>query len=330
MSLRIIETLADAGAADTIHAIAEKVEAIDFWAGAIDEKGRRPSRMMVHTVHAQQAIDALQAALGASPTWRVTVSRVETTLPIPDDPEVQRAADRSAIREEVYAAVEGGARLDRNYLLFVALSTVVAGLGLANDDVAVVIGAMVIAPLLGPNIGFALGAALGDWGLMRRAVTAGLTGIAMALAATAIVGALATLNLDNDQLLARTRVGFDAAVLALASGAAAALSIITRSSSTLVGVMVAAALLPPTCAIGLFLGAGRFQEAIGAATLLAINVAALNLAALAVFLWKGVRPRTWLERRAARQSRRLALLVWAALLIALLVAILLRTDQLPT
>lgn len=285
--------------------------------------------MMVNTARAQAAIDSLQAALGSSEGWRITVSRVETTLPVPDEFEGQNTADRSAIREEVYTAVEVGTRLDRNYILFVALSTVVAGLGLANDDVAVVIGAMVIAPLLGPNIGFALGAVLGDWHLMRRAVTAGLTGIALALAATAVVGALVSLNLDNDQLLARTRVGFDAAALALASGAAAALSIITRSSSTLVGVMVAAALLPPTCAIGLFMGAGRFQEALGAATLLAINVAALNLAALAVFLWMGVRPRTWLEQRSARQSRRLALIVWAGLLITLLIAILLLTDKLP-
>jgi len=285
--------------------------------------------MMVNTARAQAAIDSLQAALGSSEGWRITVSRVETTLPVPDEFEGQNTADRSAIREEVYTAVEVGTRLDRNYILFVALSTVVAGLGLANDDVAVVIGAMVIAPLLGPNIGFALGAVLGDWHLMRRAVTAGLTGIALALAATAVVGALVSLNLDNDQLLARTRVGFDAAALALASGAAAALSIITRSSSTLVGVMVAAALLPPTCAIGLFMGAGRFQEALGAATLLAINVAALNLAALAVFLWMGVRPRTWFEQRSARQSRRLALIVWAGLLITLLIAILLLTDKLP-
>jgi len=128
MSLRIIETLADASAADTIHAIAEKVEAIDFWAGAVDEKGRRPSRMMVHTARAQAAIDSLQAALGSSEGWRITVSRVETTLPVPDELEGQNTADRSAIREEVYAAVEVGARLDRNYILFAALSTVVAGL----------------------------------------------------------------------------------------------------------------------------------------------------------------------------------------------------------
>lgn len=329
MSLRIIETLADASAADTINAIADTVGAVDFWAGAVDEQGRRPARMMVHTSRAQSAIDSLQAALGHTDGWRITVSRIEATLPAPDAPDDQRSADRTAIREEVYAAVDGGARLDRNYMLFVALSTVVAGLGLANDDVAVVIGAMVIAPLLGPNIGFALGAALGDWRLMGRALAAGVAGITLALTATAIVGYTVTLNLDTNELLARTHVGFDAAALALASGAAAALSIITRSSSTLVGVMVAAALLPPTCAVGLYLGAGRFEEAINAATLLAINVAAVNLSALAIFLWKGVRPRTWLERRSARQSRRLALAVWAAMLIALLIAVLVRTGRLP-
>ncbi len=122
-----------------------------------------------------------------------------------------------------------------------------------------------------------------------------MTGIALAFAATAVVGALVSLNLDDNQLLARTCVGFDAAVLALASGAAAALSIIKRSSSTLMGVMVAAALLPPTWAISLFMGAGRFREVIGAATLTAINVASLNFAVLAVFLWMGVRPRTLRE-----------------------------------
>ena len=77
------------------------------------------------------------------------------------------------------------------------------------------------------------------------------------------------------------------------------------------------------------MGAGRFDAAIGAATLLAINVASLNLAALAVFLLKGVRPRTWLEQRSARQSRHLALIVWAGLLAGLLVAILLWAEKLP-
>ena len=162
MSLRIIETLADASAADTIHAIAEKVEVTDFWAGSVDEKGRRPSGMKAHTARTKAAIDSLQAAPGSSEGWRVKVFRVETTFPVPDDLEGQNNAERSAIREEVYTAVEVGTRQHRNYILFVALSTDVAGPSLANDDAAVVIGAIVIAPLLGPNIGVALGAALGD------------------------------------------------------------------------------------------------------------------------------------------------------------------------
>ena len=116
---------------------------------------------MVHTPRAQAAIDSLQAAIRSSEGWRIRVSRVETTLPVPDELEGQNAADRSEIGEEVYAAVEIGARLDRDCILFVALSTILAGLTLANEDVAVVIGAMVIAPLLGPNTGFALGTALG-------------------------------------------------------------------------------------------------------------------------------------------------------------------------
>lgn len=322
MTLRQIEILADASAADTVRAVAETVEAVDFWAGAEDESGRRPARMLVHTARAQAAIDALQSTLGGQADWRITILRIEATLPPTDPPEDVRDADRLAIREEVFAEVDRGARLNRPYMLFVALSTVVAGLGLARDNVAVVIGAMVIAPLLGPNIGFALGATLGDWRLMGRALAAGVSGIALALGATAFVGYAVSFNLDTNELLARTQVGVGAAVLALASGAAAALAVTTRSSSSLVGVMVAAALLPPTCAIGLFLGAGRLGEAAGAAMLLAVNVAALNLAALAVFLWQGVRPRTWLERRSAFQSRRLALLVWSALLAGLLALIL--------
>lgn len=95
--------------------------------------------------------------------------------------------------------MELGAQLHHDRILFVGLSTILAGLGLADDDVAVVIGNMIVAPLLCPNIGFALGAALGDWHLMRRAVTENLTGIALALAATAFVGALVRLILGNDQ-----------------------------------------------------------------------------------------------------------------------------------
>ena len=94
--------------------------------------------------------------------------------------------------------------------------------------------------------------------------------------------------------------------------------------AALVGVMVAVALLPPAATVGLMIGDGRWGEAFGALTLLLANVACVNLAALAIFRLKGIEPRRWLEKLAARQSRRLAWMVWGALLALLVATITLR------
>lgn len=105
--------------------------------------------------------------------------------------------------------------------------------------------------------------------------------------------------------------------LALASGAAAALSLSTGISSALVGVMVAVALLPPSVASALFLGAGDYQSAIGAAILLALNVVCAVLSAQLVFVYKGIRPRTWSSQKKASRSVKINAIVWLGLLIAL-------------
>lgn len=128
--------------------------------------------------------------------------------------------------------------------------------------------------------------------------------------------------------MARTRVGFDGLVLALAAGAAAALSLTTGVSSALVGVMVAVALLPPAAAIGLLLGAGHREQAIAAALLLAINIVCVNLSAQIVFVLRGVTPRTWFEKRAARRAVLINAGVWLLLLLALVVLLVLRRPQL--
>src|SRR5690606_28233796 len=108
-------------------------------------------------------------------------------------------------------------------------------------NVAAVIGALVIAPLLGPNLAFSFGVALGDGKLMLRALATCLAGLGTAALLGGIVGISGAFDLDAPELLKRTRVGLDGIVLALASGAAAALSITSGLSSALVGVMVAVA-----------------------------------------------------------------------------------------
>ena len=80
---------------------------------------------------------------------------------------------------------------------------------------------MVIAPLLGPNIALALAAALGDTGLMLKSLKTSLVGLVLALGLSFLIGALWPLNVHSRELLARTEVGLDSIVLALASGAAA-------------------------------------------------------------------------------------------------------------
>ncbi len=126
--------------------------------------------------------------------------------------------------------------------------------------------------------------------------------------------------------MSRTDVGLGSMVLALASGAAAVISMTTGLASVLVGVMVA--LLPPTATLGIMLGSGQTKLAVGAALLLAVNIVCVNLAAKIVFWVRGVKPRSWLEKQKANQSMVTYLVIWVLSLAFLLVVISIRKGLL--
>lgn len=318
MQPKIIEIIAAGGHADTLAAIAEEADVLDCQVMPIEDGQRVLVRILTGAGERQSLVDTIQRQLSADSAWRLTILPVDGILPPieedPDELEARRSQNLTATREELYGVVAGGAVIDRNFLLFVVLSTMVAGIGLVVDNVAVVIGAMVIAPLLGPNLAFAFGAALGDLGLMGRALRTSLLGLSIAVLSCAGFAALTGGALDSGELLARTRVGYGDVVLALASGAAAALSLTTGLSTALVGVMVAVAILPPAATAGLMIGGGRLDEGLAAAMLLAVNLICVNLAAQIVFVAKGIKPHHWLERKNARQSTAISTAVWATLL----------------
>ncbi len=331
MALRIIEVVSDSRQLDTIRAIARQKGGIDCWAMREEDDTRCAVRILVSSDCQQQVLDALQSALDATESWRIVLLPVEAAVPDPQkerEEQGQQAksteAPDTATREELYTQVEGGARISVTYLLLTALSTIVATIGLIEDSVAAVIGAMVIAPLLGPNMAFAFAAALGDHAQMWRAAMANAAGLALTLAISVATGLILPPNMESHELMARTQVGFGGIALALASGAAAVLSITSGLSSALVGVMVAVALLPPAATLGFMLGSGHATEAGGAAILLAVNLVCINLAAQVVFVAKRITPRTWLEKQKARQSVGTNLAVWATLLLLLAVLIYLR------
>jgi uncharacterized hydrophobic protein (TIGR00341 family) len=183
---------------------------------------------------------------------------------------------------------------------------------------------MVIAPMLGPYISLAFATSLGDNELIWKSLKTNLAGLTLALSMAFVIGWLWPMYLGGSELLMRTDVGLDSVTLALASGAAAVLSMTTSLASALVGVMVAVALLPPAATLGMMLGSGQFDLATGAGLLLAVNVVCVTLAAKLMFLFKGVKPRTWLEKRKARQSFTTYIVIWVVLLCVLVTVIILR------
>jgi uncharacterized hydrophobic protein (TIGR00341 family) len=326
--MRLIEIVADAGHTDTLSGIATQHDITDYWWGAPADDGRRSFRMLVADETRQSVMDAIQNLFGGSDNVRIVVMPVDAVLPRePQEP----GSKVAATREELYTQIGAGARIDSNYLLLTVLSTIVAAVGLIEDNVAVVVGAMVIAPLLGPILALAFATSLGDTALTWQASRAALLGLATAFALSFAIGlgwpvdvGRGHMLVASTEILARTDVGLDGMVLALASGAAAVLSLSTGLSSTLVGVMVAVALLPPTATLGMLAGGGHAELAFGALLLLAVNIVCVIVAAKAVFLVRGVRPRTWYERRKAQQSTLFYGVFWALLLVVLLAAVVAR------
>ncbi len=319
--MKYVEVIASAGSADTVSAIAEKSQAQDFRLGVVGEDGMQQMRLLVADDKLQWVLDALQNVLGAQPSARILVLAVEASLPRPEESERKKEDSTTQAREALYEEVEKNTRLDLNFLVLVMLSTIVAAIGLIEDNVAVIIGAMVIAPLLGPNLALSLGTALGDFSLVKTSVKTFLAGILLALLLSLGLGFFWPAELAGPELMSRTEVGMDAVVLALASGAAAALSLTTGLSSVLVGVMVAVALLPPAATLGIMLGQGSMSLALGAGLLLAVNIVCVNLASKLVFLFKGVNPRTWLEKEKAKRAMVVYVLGWVVALVFLVLVI---------
>lgn len=318
--------LKDGQAFETVMRAIRAAEPIDYVVIPLEQQDRRYVSVFLRDGSRQTLVDNLQACLENERDWRLSIVEIEATIPdLPEDQDLtkRRASQRKmALREELYQDVTKDAKLDRDFLIFVVLSTIVAAIGLHSNSVAAVIGAMVIAPLLGPILGFSLGAALGDRKLLFGAARTLGVGIALALACAILISVLIPVDFTSRELMSRAEVRLDGMALAIAAGAAAALSLTRGASATLVGVMVAAALLPPGAAVGLFLGTGEFALASRAALLLGLNVASLVLSALVVFRLRDIRPRTWLERKGADRAVAINMALSVLLLVIAIVLIL--------
>lgn len=239
--------------------------------------------------------------------------------------------EREQIIAELFVAPGAwGAFLSR-FAVLLTLSTIIAALGLVANSVAVVIGAMLLAPLMTPILGVAAALVLGD--LRALAASAGVLigGIAAAIVLSVAVtwvglGNLTVASALPSEIVARTTPSLLDLGVAVAAGLAAGY-VVTHPAvaSSLPGVAIAVALVPPLATAGITIQLGQGQAARGAMLLFATNLVAIILSAILVMVARGLAPPE-LRRRGSR-SVRLGLAVASALLVAIAVPLTIVTRQ---
>lgn len=203
--------------------------------------------------------------------------------------ELIRAGIGAQRLRDAYREVVLGAQADRSFLVMVVLSAIIAAFGLLADSTAVVIGAMLLAPLMGPILGVALALVAGDGDLLRRALVAELAGVALALAVSLVVGLIPLKVGLSSEILARTQPTLYDLAIALAAGLAGAYAILDeRVSPSLPGVAIAVALLPPLASCGICLASGRADLGYSAFLLFFANFVSIQVAAACVFALYGM------------------------------------------
>jgi uncharacterized hydrophobic protein (TIGR00341 family) len=284
------------------------------------------TKLLVNSEHTETLMDRLEAHFSGTENFRIVIVAVEATIPRIEPK--KEPAEKGKIkfarisREELYHDILEASQLSWLFTTMVALSSVVAVIGLIRDNTAAVIGAMVIAPLMGPNVALALASALGDIQLAKNAKRANFVGIGLPLVLAAVFGLLFTVDSFGPEILSRTRIDHYDIILALAAGIAGTLSFTMGLPGAIIGVMVAVALLPPLVVCGILLGAGQWDLAGNAALLFGANLICVNLAGVVTFLIQGVRPLWWWDKEKAHKATRRAIITWVICLIVLILLIL--------
>ena len=196
-------------------------------------------------------------------------------------------------RPRVYAQVYEGTELSSlSYWLGIVFSAGIATFGLIQDSPAVIIGAMLISPLMGPIMATGLGLALGDFYLALKAIFNLIASIAVSVALSAGIVWLLPFHSATNEILSRTNPTLLDLGIAIFCGLAGSVGVGRAGASGLAalpGVAIAVALMPPLCSVGFGVGSGLNTRIMGGAGLLFLtNLVAIISSAFAVFLLVGL------------------------------------------
>ncbi|MDR9445741.1 MAG: TIGR00341 family protein [Haloquadratum sp.] len=327
--MRALQIAVPTAEVDAVRAVLDELSLPYTVAAPVDDGDAALCLTAVPTGQLEAALEQLRAAGIDEQTLTVVSEPVSVISAQAEAAEEAVAAEaetdpEQVAREELVAATTDLLRAPRTFVALTAISAIVAVAGVITDAAAVVVGSMVIAPLVGPAMATSVGTVLGDSRLFRRGLARGVGGLVVAvLAATAVAVAIRALGLGPaaveltaiGQVSVRTRPDLLTLAVALGSGAAGAISLSGAVAATLVGVMIAAALVPPIAVVGIGLAYTEATLVVGAATVLAANIVAINLTALLTLAAQGYRPVRW---SAIADARRQTIVQTGVLVVAVL------------
>jgi len=193
-------------------------------------------------------------------------------------------------RERVFADVCDQGLTSGRYVMMSVLSAAIATLGLMLSSPAVVIGAMLLSPLMGPIVLLGFSFWTVDWDAARRALMSLTVGLGVALVVAVVLTWVSPLKEPTAEILARTRPNLFDLLVAAFSGLAGGYAVIRQRGETVIGVAIATALMPPIATVGFGLGTANWPVAFGALLLFATNLIAIALAAAAMSALYGFPP----------------------------------------
>ncbi|OKY78344.1 MAG: putative membrane protein [Candidatus Methanohalarchaeum thermophilum] len=321
MSLRLLEVY-HPKTTDRVKDILSDIPFIDIKeeVKSIEEGEIVVSRILLDAKQSEEAIDILKNKLKGFEEFRINIYPIEASIPRPEkgerEWELEKKSDRVSM-EELYQNITDETEVSNQYIVTVAIAAIVASVGVLYNDVAVIIGSMVIAPLFTPSMGLSLATSLGDYKLAKKSIKTAVVGFLIPILIGIIFGLLFEINKSSPQIASRTSINLLYILLAISSGIAGSLSTTKGVSQALVGVMIAVALLPPLVVFGILAGATYWIPAFGSGLLFLVNFVGINLAGVITFAFQKIWPEKWWEKRKAKKTVRKVIVIWIILILIL-------------
>ena len=216
-----------------------------------------------------------------------------------------------AQRDEVVAAISKGVEFRGVNLLVLIFATMIASLGLNVNSAAVIIGAMLISPIMGPIMGVGLALGINDFELLKKSLRNLALMFIVAIITSTVYFFISPLSSNSSELLARTVPTTYDVLIALFGGLAGIVAQTRqdRTSTVIPGVAIATALIPPLCTAGFGLATGQFRFFIGAFYLFFINSVFIALATYAMVRFLQYEKKVFIDKTRERTVKRLMMVI---------------------